>query len=106
MLVPAAALAQPFQVNVNGAQRVISYSTSGDNCSVLPYRGTPTSVTCPDGSRGTITLYGTSEDSAACEVDFWFDANRWHAILAHQNNANGTCAMHWGTDGTLNVSIH
>jgi hypothetical protein len=106
MLVPAAALAQPFQINVNGAQRVIPYSTSGDNCDVLPYGGTPTAVTCPDGSRGTITVYGQSPDSPACEVDFWYEAGRWHAILSHENSANGTCAMNWNGATTLNISLH
>jgi hypothetical protein len=106
MLVPAAALAQPFQINVNGAKRVIPYSTSGDNCDVLPYGGTPTAVTCPDGSRGTITVYGQSPDSPACEVDFWYEAGRWHAILSHENSANGTCAMNWNGATTLNISLH
>lgn len=104
MLAPVTALAQPLQINLNGAQRAIS-STAGENCEVVPYRGTPTSVTCPDGSRGTITLYGQSPDSPACELDFWFQSNRWHAILSHQNSANGTCAMHWNDSATLQLSL-
>jgi hypothetical protein len=106
VLLPIASLAQSFQINVNGAQRIIPSSTAGDNCTVMPYSGTPTALTCPDGSRGTITLYGTSIDSPACEVDFWFDAGRWHAILSHQNNANGSCAINWNGSSTLNVSLH
>ena len=105
MLVPATALAQPLQINLNGAQRAVP-STAGTNCDVLPYRGAPTALTCPDGSRGTITLYGQNEDTAVCEVDFWFQSNRWHAILSHQNSAGGTCAMQWTDSATLQLSVH
>lgn len=105
MLVPLSALAQPLQINLTGAERAVA-STSGENCEVVPYRGAPTTVTCPDGSRGTITLYGQNEDSAACELDFWFQSNRWHAILSHQNSGTAPCAMRWNDSATLQLSIH
>lgn len=103
-LAVAPALAQgPLQVNLNGFQRAIPYVTGGgDNCEVLPPYGASTSVSCPDGSKGTITLYGQSEDTPVCEVDFWTQGGRWHAIVSHQNG--GSCALKWGNGGNLNVS--
>jgi hypothetical protein len=101
----APALAQgPLHVNLSGFQRAVPYVTSGgDNCEVLPPYGASTTVNCPDGSKGTITLYGQSEDTPVCEVDFWTQGGRWHATLAHQNG--GSCALNWN-NGSLNVTAH
>ena len=100
----APALAQgPLQITLSGFQRAIPYVTGGgDNCDVLPPSGATTTVNCPDGSKGTVTLYGQSEDSPVCEVDFWTQGGRWHAIVSHQNG--GTCALKWAGGTTLNVT--
>lgn len=93
----------PLQVNLNGFMRAVPYSTAGDTCEVLPIHAAPTTVTCPDGSRGTLTLYGQSEDAPVCEVDFWYQGARWHAIVARQNG--GTCALRFTDASTLSVML-
>jgi hypothetical protein len=103
--VPLVAAAAPLQINVAGFERIVPYATTGDTCDVLPIHGDPTAVNCPDGSRGTLTLYTNAEDTPVCEVDYWYQGNRWHAITAKQNG--GTCAIRWGGGySTLTISTN
>ena len=108
--VPAAALAD-LQVNANGFERVVATSTQGDSCEVERQRvAGGMSVSCPDGSRGTLVLYRTADEAAVCEVDFWYAGNgsgvqRWRAQISHANAANGTCSLHWNDPATLNLTV-
>lgn len=104
---PGAALAD-LQVNANGFDRVIASSTQGDSCEVERLSGVLT-VTCPNGSRGTLLLYRQSDETPVCQVDFWYGGNgsgaqTWRAQLAHTNAASGTCTLHWNNATTLNLS--
>jgi hypothetical protein len=106
--VPAAALAD-LQVNANGFYRVVESSTQGDSCEVEHAPG-GMSVSCPDGSRGTLVLYRSVDEAAVCEVDFWYAGNgsgmqRWRAQISHANPANGTCTLHWNDPTTLNLTV-
>ena len=99
----AVAAVAALQVNLSGFQRAVPYATAGDTCEVLPVHAAPTTVNCPDGSRGTLTLYGSSEDAPVCEVDYWFEGSRWHAIVAQKSG--GTCVMRFADASTLNVTL-
>lgn len=106
---PAVALAD-LNVDADGFHRVVTESTQGATCHV--HRSSDgTSVRCPDGSKGTMTLYRSRGEDAACELDFWTQANgngpnQWHATLSHQNAANGTCALHWSGTDSLQVTLN
>lgn len=104
--VPAVALAD-LQVNANGFHRVVVGSMQNGNCHVHRADGGRT-VRCPDGTRGTLTLYQHHDSAPACEIDFWYQngAGRpWHIQLSHQNAASGNCTTQWQNDSTLNVSL-
>jgi hypothetical protein len=105
-LMPAMALAQ-LQVNANGFERVVVGSMQNGSCDALEV-SSGTLLRCPDGSRGTLTLFRHEDDAPACEVDFWYDSAHgsrpWHIQLSHQSGTNGTCATQWQGATTLNVS--
>lgn len=107
----AAAAFAALVVNANGFERVVSSSSQGATCEVAQAaNGTGTTVTCPDGSRGSMVLYRNADEGPACELDFWFGPNgsgaqTWHALLSHQNSTSGACALNWTGPDTLNVTL-
>lgn len=107
-LAPAAALAD-MHVNAQGFERVVTSSAQGESCRVQGLTG-GTSVTCPDGSRGTMVLYRHAGEAPVCQVDFWYQGEvtggrQWRALLSHRNASLGICALHWRTADTLQVII-
>jgi len=106
---PATALAD-LHVDAAGFHRVVTDVSQGDACRVHR-TDDGTTIRCPDGSKGTMTLYRNRGEDAACELDFWTQANskgngnHWRAQLSHQNSANGTCTLHWNGMDSLQITI-
>lgn len=105
----AAAAFAALVVNANGFERVVASSAQGTSCDVSQATN-GTTVTCPDGSRGSMVLYRSNDEGAACQLDFWFGPNgsgaqTWHALLSHQNSGSGACALNWTGPNTLNVTL-
>ena len=100
---PAVALAD-LNVTANGFHRVVAEAANGDSCEV--YRNGPNVVVrCPDGSKGTLTMYRHTSEGAACELDFWAQGNgKWRAQLSHVNTANGTCTVKWDNGTTVEIN--
>lgn len=102
---PAAALAD-LHVDAAGFHRVVAGSSQGGSCHVHR-TDDGTNVRCPDGSKGTLTLYRSHGEDAACELDFWTQTNgntHWRAQLSHQNGAVGTCTLHWNGPDSLQIT--
>lgn len=81
----------------------------GGSCNVHRM-GDTTLVRCPNGLKGTLTVYRNRGESAACEVDFWYQGSAagngpWRAQLSHQNASSGTCTTHWTDPSTLQLTI-
>jgi hypothetical protein len=105
-LVPAAALAN-LEVHANGFHRVVVGSMQNGNCEVHRMDDGRI-VRCPDGSRGTLTLYQHALGEPMCQVDFWYDTSSgprpWHITVSHQNSEGG-CTTTWQNNTTLNVDL-
>src|SRR5690242_8464090 len=70
---PAIALAD-LHVDAPGFHRVVTDTSQGESCQVHR-TDDGTTIRCPDGSKGTMTLYRNRGEDAACELDFWTQAN-------------------------------
>ena len=105
---PAAALAE-FQVNATGFHRIVADSSQGGSCRVRR-NDAGTLVRCPNGSRGTMTVYQYRSGPSVCELDFWYQTNpvgagRWRVQVSHQNTSVGTCSTHWDNPNTIDLSL-
>jgi hypothetical protein len=106
-LMPSVALAY-LEVNANGFHRVVLGSLQNGPCDLARISG-GRMVRCPDGSRGTLTLYQHTYGMPVCQIDFWYDSAHgprpWHIQLSHESTDNGTCTTQWQDNQTLNVSV-